>query len=411
MFRKSALARLSSPEQLDQLMQVTDTRAWWMLAALGAMLFAALVWSIFGRLPTTVQGSGILLREGGVFDVQAAAGGQVVQLRTAEQQSVVAGDVVAKVAQQELLRQIVEARQVLDGLRRRRELMSAYSAEELKGRLAVLEQQGRALRTDTATMRGQIQYLTSRLSAQQEAQRLGLVTGDQVEAVRQQLDATRSRLANSIATLQQLGVQTLTARQETETTLHAVDGQIADSRRQLLMLEGRIEQAEGVVTPYTGVVLEVKVDEGSIIAPGSSVLSVELADYPLRAMIVVPVTGRKAQKGMDARVVPATVNWQEAGYLVGTVESVSEQPVTIQRLQRLLHNDVLAQGLMSAGAPYLIEISLQPDTGTFSGYRWTTRAGPRQKVSSGMLASGRIVVDEQRPISLVIPTLRKTFGF
>jgi hypothetical protein len=31
-------------------------------------------------------------------------------------------------------------------------------------------------------------------------------------------------------------------------------------------------------------------------------------------------------------------------------------------------------------------------------------------VTTGMLASGRITVDEQRPISLVIPILRSSFG-
>ena len=50
MFRKSALARLASPEQLDQLMEVTDTKAWWTLAALGALVIAALAWSVIGRI-------------------------------------------------------------------------------------------------------------------------------------------------------------------------------------------------------------------------------------------------------------------------------------------------------------------------------------------------------------------------
>ena len=37
-FRKVALERLSSPEQLDQLMQVTSPKGWLALAGLGALL-------------------------------------------------------------------------------------------------------------------------------------------------------------------------------------------------------------------------------------------------------------------------------------------------------------------------------------------------------------------------------------
>lgn len=88
---------------------------------------------------------------------------------------------------------------------------------------------------------------------------------------------------------------------------------------------------------------------------------------------------------------------------------MSETPVTMQRLQRLLHNDALSQSLMAAGATYLVEVSLEK-ANTLSGFRWTTRNGSNQPVTTGMLASGRITVDEQRPISLVIPMLRTSFG-
>ena len=51
-FRKAALERLSSPEQLDQLMQITNSKGWLALIALAIILGAALVWAIFGRIPT-----------------------------------------------------------------------------------------------------------------------------------------------------------------------------------------------------------------------------------------------------------------------------------------------------------------------------------------------------------------------
>ena len=60
---------LSSPEQLNQLVRVTQPYSWIALSAAGLALIVALVWSIFGRLPTMVTGEGILIRQGGTFSI------------------------------------------------------------------------------------------------------------------------------------------------------------------------------------------------------------------------------------------------------------------------------------------------------------------------------------------------------
>lgn len=409
LFRKSALARLASPEQLDQLMEVTDTKGWWTLSALGALVVAALLWSVVGRIPTTVQGTGILLREGGVFDVQTTAGGQVMELRVVEGQAVNAGDVIGRVAQPELIRQIAESHQVIAVLEDRKRRTSGYSVAELGSRLSTLEQRRTSLETDTTSTRSQIQWLTTRLAQQVEAQRLGLVTGEQVEAVRGQLDATRGHFDNDLTSLRQLKVDIISAQQASATNVRTVDDQLADAKRGLQTLEGRLSQAERIISPQSGRVLEVKTDAGSIVAAATPIVSIELASRPLRAMLVVPSTGRVARPGMVVRVIPSTENWQESGFIIGRVVTISETPVTMQRLQRLLHNDALSQSLMSSGAAYLVEVSLET-ANTPSGFKWTTARGSAQPVTTGMLATGRITVDEQRPISLVIPMLRSSFG-
>ncbi|MFQ3614168.1 MAG: NHLP bacteriocin system secretion protein, partial [Cyanobacteriota bacterium] len=61
LFRKESLERLSSPEQLDQLLQVVNPRDWLPLGCLAALVGAGLMWSIFGRIPLTVSGQGVLV--------------------------------------------------------------------------------------------------------------------------------------------------------------------------------------------------------------------------------------------------------------------------------------------------------------------------------------------------------------
>ena len=50
LFRKSALEKLSSPEQLDVTMQVTSPMGWITLAGISVLLVFATVWSIVGSI-------------------------------------------------------------------------------------------------------------------------------------------------------------------------------------------------------------------------------------------------------------------------------------------------------------------------------------------------------------------------
>lgn len=61
LFRKESLERLSSPEQLDQLIQIVSPKSWLPLVTLGSLVSLALIWSIWGRIPVTATGQGVLV--------------------------------------------------------------------------------------------------------------------------------------------------------------------------------------------------------------------------------------------------------------------------------------------------------------------------------------------------------------
>jgi hypothetical protein len=96
-FRKVAVKRLSSPEQLDQLMQITTPMGWLALIALGGMLVLALLWGIFGSIPVRLTGNGILIRRGGVNAIAAPMSGQLTRLLVTTGDSVTTGQLVAEI--------------------------------------------------------------------------------------------------------------------------------------------------------------------------------------------------------------------------------------------------------------------------------------------------------------------------
>lgn len=81
LFRKTALNRLSDPEQLDQLLTVARPADWITYCALMTLVLSGLAWSVLGTVATRVAGSGILVSEGGaIYAPVAISDGMVVEL-------------------------------------------------------------------------------------------------------------------------------------------------------------------------------------------------------------------------------------------------------------------------------------------------------------------------------------------
>jgi biotin carboxyl carrier protein len=106
--RRTPLARLSSPEQLDQLMEVTRLRSWLALAGIGVLLATVLAWSIFGTVSTTIPAEGMLIRPGGLSEIYAPEAGTIGAINVAEGDLITKGQPVATLDQPELSAQIAQ---------------------------------------------------------------------------------------------------------------------------------------------------------------------------------------------------------------------------------------------------------------------------------------------------------------
>ena len=60
LYRKSALEKFSSPEQLDKVLTVTSPMSWLVLLALTLVIVVTVIWSVIGTIPVTVTASGII---------------------------------------------------------------------------------------------------------------------------------------------------------------------------------------------------------------------------------------------------------------------------------------------------------------------------------------------------------------
>ncbi|HET9210901.1 MAG TPA: NHLP bacteriocin system secretion protein [Thermoanaerobaculia bacterium] len=410
-FRKVSLERLSSPEQLDQMVQVTDPKGWIALAGLGALLLAAVAWGIWGSVPTEAQGDGILLRQGGISDLVSNAAGQVQEMLVGVGDVIEKGQPVARIQQDALLRQIAGDRAKLADLRSQYEDAARVTGQQKQLRARDLAQQRANLQRSIESLEKDVSLLRERLDAQQGLLNDGLITKETFLTTQQSFNAKRDQLAQARLDLNGLDLKRIEADQQLDQQLEARQTAIRDLELEIKDLTAKLGENVNILSPYSGRVLEVLTNRGDVVNPGTAILSVEVLSENLQAVLFVPASaGKKVQPGMTVRITPSTVKREEYGSMLGKVTWVAEFPSTSRGMTRLLGNEALVTKLMQQGPPIQVNVALERDPSTPTGYRWSSSRGPSLKISSGTLAAGDVVVQEDRPFRLVIPKIREVTG-
>ena len=101
-FRKVSLERLSSPEQLDQLIQIVSPKGWIALIGIGCLLLAVCIWGFFGSIPIRVFGQGIIMHKKGIFTITARGEGIIEKWYVDIGDKVSKGQPIASITQTEL---------------------------------------------------------------------------------------------------------------------------------------------------------------------------------------------------------------------------------------------------------------------------------------------------------------------
>jgi HlyD family secretion protein len=459
---------------MDTLLQLVPARSWWALGGLAAVLAGALLWSIFGSAATVVDCRGITTRPGGLFNVVAQERGPVGSILVRMGDLVSKGQTLATIEQPLLNVETRAASAELSCLRAEHADIVKMFGEENVRYLAALKRQQSTLESSIAArerrrqdirkelevirpalkeQRKEIETLVASLQERVRAERQllqGLIRAARSDAVaardlengrrdvtnvEDRLNVARADLARHEVTalqtettarreedqaelaIQEYSVQLATlAREDVERStrqkerLYALLSKVYAAEDRLRLLESR-QQLSQVVSNYDGRVVEVKADPGQVISAGATVVVVEMAQQPLLVHAFVPAWGgKKVKPGMRVEVTPALVQREEFGYIIGTVRFVSLFPLSEEGMLQLIPDRRTVDLLTSQGSTFAVEVEIESDPATPSGYRWSTGRGPDLTMDTGMFCQARVITREQPPITLVVPALRKLFG-
>ncbi|MUG99338.1 NHLP bacteriocin system secretion protein [Scytonema sp. UIC 10036] len=179
LFREKALEHLNSPEQLDRLMLLTSRHAWVPLASMGLLVFVAGTWSVIGRIPLTVTGSGVLIRPSHVVQFQSLGGGQLLTLNIKPGDIVRQGQVLATIDQSNIQQQLQQEKAKLAQL-----LVQKQNIDRLQKQQITLSQR---------TLSQQQKDLSESLRRESVAPTLHSETIRALEQKRQSLEQSLSR--------------------------------------------------------------------------------------------------------------------------------------------------------------------------------------------------------------------------
>lgn len=375
-FRSAAMEAHAAPEKLDQPLPLLQPSLWALLLGLLSFTVAISAWSVQGRVPVRIQGRGVLMRPEALLPVQSPSAGPLLEILVREGQCVAAGQAVARLDLVPLRSAIEASERRLRQLRGQDEV-AVLQAQREKG-LAVMDLQGLLPYRGTGAIPEQ--------------------TFIQKERELQRIDS--QQLAESQQRRQGINDEALALQRQVE----------------------EYQRTSVARSPVAGCLVEQLVQPGAVVAPGTTLFSLERGDrrqdqsQELKSFAYFPSQdGKRLKPGQLVRITPTTTKAQRHGGIRGRILSVRSLPVSREGQRQRLSLEALVNSVQpsgSGGNEPLIEVvtSLERNPSTPSGYDWGGGPGPNLRLTAGTNTEVSVLVEKRQPISYVIPLLRDITG-
>lgn len=352
LLKKDRDRKLTSSEDLEELMQIVGTKSWWALITTLTIILIAIIWSFLGSIPIKVAGNGISLTEEGPYVVSSQIRGVVTKVHV-------------------------------------------YPGQEVEKDSLLVQLQNASLALDIQLKKDQILQAENDLN----------LFKSKVEKAQEELAQPHQDIAPSPSRIEELKAQKALAYHEDERATK--QAALNNTKAELARLELQ-SQFLKVYAGKKGKVLEVLVSPGDVLNPDTEIASIELPLEKDQHLQFIACFGAQYGESLDvnlkSEIEVSGIDPKEYGYLLGTTKFITPYPVTNEALVAKVRNKAIADYLKSENPlVYLAVISLDLDPSTPSGYRWSSGKGPPWQLDAGTTGRVLIVTEEKPPILYVLP--------
>jgi len=396
-FRKVSLDRLSSPEELDQRLTVVSPIGWVALVAVALLISAGFIWGFFGSIANKASGTGIIMSSGGISSIIHHANGQITDVSVEDGDYIKKGQVIARIDQTDLIAEINKNKEDLAAARAidldNIDLTDTPLNLNVYGKIAQIYKDYKVAQATVATQR--TYYHTQKSQAENEMEQARVQYEADLEKYQNQKilyengAVAKAELNNAE---RQLSISELSYKSKQQNFNQVPQSQLIEAETNLASLEQLLKETISL----------------SIMDLEHNIGEEKEQTNALEAIVYVPVQqGKKIRPGMEVNISPTTVKKEEYGFMLGNVVSVSQYPASAQGMMLTLGNNDLVRQLSGEGAPIEVKVKLVMDSSTQSGYKWSTPNGAPLTIDDGTFCLGEVKVEEKRPVSMVIPFIKK----
>jgi HlyD family secretion protein len=408
-FNKTSLERAASPEHLDKMIKVTDSKGWLALCAALSLVFVVLVWSFIGSIPTKVRANGVLIKSGGIKKIQHISGGIVTDVSVKPGDIVERGDVIARLGSSDIITSISNARFELKVLEENNARYIDYHKKNIDIKREYFKNSKASLNEILSDLNREIKNAQQKYEAQKELFKKGGISREEMNLSAQRIDSLEAQRDAQENNVKQLLLEELSFDKQQKDMITNLNNSIFEKREQIKYLQDKLDSLSKIISPYKGRIIVTNIEKGDVVAAGQSLATIELDGKfvkNLEAALFVPVSmAKNIAVGMEVQISPSTVNSSEYGVLLGRVTKVEEYPASFAHISDLL-GDELAATYSRIPDPIEIIVDIVP-ANTPTGFKWTSKKGPDFPISSGTIATAEIKIKDQKPISVVFPGLSK----
>jgi NHLM bacteriocin system secretion protein len=414
-FRPQALEKVSDPDQLDQTLAIVRPRHVLAIGVVTAIVLAGLVWSFYATAPVIVGGRGVLLSTAGVATVAAQGGGQIEQVLASPGERIERGQPLFRVLQPERLDALHSAEAEAEDVGLRYQVLETEYAAQDRMQQDLMERLRAAIVERTDNLASQRAILIERRKAEGALREKGMISAMNAFETERLLAQVENELATARARINELSLEQEQGAAQRHQELAQLRIQLQNLRRRANNLRREYERDQTIFAAASGTLAEVAVDLNDFVSAGQVVARLVVGESQaasLNAIAYLPAAdGKRVKSGMTVRVAPSTIKVERDGYILGRVTRVAELPASREGMMRRLKNSVLTDELLRMGTPFEIEVQLQHDPNTPSGYAWTSGTGPDIRVEPGTLARTEVVVERIHLISLLFPAMEYVYGW
>ncbi len=409
--RKKALKNVSAPEELDRALKITPARDWIWASTVVFVALAGLLWGWFGRIPVSVNGQGVLLPYEPVINIPVRVSGTVKEIHASVGDQLKKGQLIIVLENKDIYLKMQAAEVTLKMEKLANSALTKIEGQQLESAKEKLKIQQRASRYSELIDEDILKFLSQEEEREKKLYDERLLTANQYLQTKQQLATIR----NQLDTVKVARIQNLLTYEQLKVTLASSrttrKEQIANAEHQLEQVRLEYVEATMIRAVNEGKLTSLMVERFESIDAGVSVATLLIKspkETVLRCISFLSAKKAKAiENGMAAFVSPTIAEKERFGFLMGEVEQIALTPVNENEIKGLIpwgfHSG-------STGSLLQVDIKLIKTDNTVSGYEWSSERGYPHVITEGTLANVEVVLESRRPISFVLPWIKKKVG-